>query len=130
MKQVRPVQARTLTEFAEALNEAYAELSRFEVERTERLPGLEALIFYDIPDDLPDPETLAGPEPDYVVELPDRGDCSEVVTIRFKIGKHPGRWCAECENYDYGKGCPWREGHVRPMDEACQMFNLIIEGRF
>lgn len=132
MKQVRPVQAKTLMEFAEALNEAYAELSRFEVEKTERLPGLEALIFYEIPDDLPDaePEYFGGPEPDYTIEFPDGDDCSDMVTIRFKVGKHPGRRCAECDNYDYGRSCPFRDGHVKPMDEACNMFNLVIEGRF
>lgn len=133
MKQVLPVEGKTLAGFASALNEAYAELSRFEVYQTERIPGkLEALIYYEYPDDLPEPEPelFGGPEPDFTIELPDGDDCSDTVTIRFKVGKHPGRYCAECDNYDYGRSCPFRDGHVKPADEACTMFNLIIEGRF
>lgn len=37
------------------------------------------------------------------------------------------RRCCECINYEWGKGCPYREGHVRIMDVACEMFNITIE---
>lgn len=129
MKQVLPVQADTLAEFAEALNNAYAELSRFTVEKTERFSGLEALIYYDIPDELTETtEEQGGSNADYNIELPHA--CDDTVTIRIKVADIEDRRCCECDNYDWGKGCPYRDGHIRQMDSACKMFNIIIEGRF
>lgn len=129
MKQVRPVQGRTLAEFAEAMNEAYAELSRFTIERTENISPLEALIYYDIPDELMDPEP-DGSETDYDIELADKGRCTESVTIRLRVRPPEHRHCCECDNYDWGRGCPYRSEHIKLMDDACSMFNVIIEGRF
>lgn len=130
MKQTRPVQGRNLTEFSEALNEAYAELSRFKVERTEHISSLEALIFYDIPDELMEQDPDYGPKADYDIEFPDASGGSDWVTIRLKVGKNQTRHCCECDNYSWGRGCPYRSEHIKLMDPACKMFNVIIEGRF
>ena len=131
MKQVRPVTGANLIEFAEALNEAYCELSRFRIEKTEKFSDLEALIHYDIPDDIvppaePDP---CGPEPDYRLELADDEGQNEFQTIRIemKLGTHSDRYCCECDNYEWGRKCPYRRGHIKLMDKACCMFNIIIE---
>lgn len=131
MKQVKPVTGANLIEFAEALNEAYCELSRFRIEKTEKFSDLEALIHYDIPDDLapqaePDP---CGPEPDYRLELADDEGQSEFETIRIemRLGTHEDRHCCECNNYVWGLSCPYRKGHIRLMDKACCMFNIVIE---
>ena len=119
MKQVRPVEGKTLAGFANALNEAYAELSRFEVYETERIPGrLEALIYYEYPDELPKVETgsVEIPEPDYIIEFADKEDLTDSVTIRVKVGDHAGRKCCDCDNYDWNRGCPYRDGLIRPLD--------------
>lgn len=133
MKQVRPVSGENLNEFAEAMNEAYCELSRFTIEKTEHVPGtLDAIIYFDIPDKLlaKDPDVDLGPQPDYDIEFPDAITEGETVTIRLKVGRSEGRHCCECDNYNWAKGCPYRDGVVRLMAPACKMFNVIIEGRF
>ena len=130
MKQVKAVQANTLAEFADAMNEAYCELSRFLIEQTEKISDLSALIYYDIPDELIPQEPDLGPEPDYDIEFPDCNSGNDTVTIRIKVGKTDGRHCCECDNYRWGRGCPYRDGHIRMMDQACKMFNIILEGRF
>lgn len=130
MKQVRAVEAKSLAEFAEALNETYAELSRFTVERTELLSDRSVLIFYDIPDELmlpEEPEEPAGPKPDYIIEFDDSELDDQTVTIRLKVNANVNHHCCECDNYDWGRGCPYRDGHIRIMDPACNMFNIVIE---
>lgn len=37
------------------------------------------------------------------------------------------RYCCECENYDWGRGCPYREGHIKLMDHSCEYFNIHPE---
>ena len=130
MRQVKPVTGSDLNEFAEAMNEAYCELSRFTIERTDNISDLSALIYYDIPDELFSQEPELGPEPDYDIEFPDCSAGSDTVTIRIKVGKTDDRHCCECDNYRWGKGCPYRKGHIRLMEPACKMFNISIEGRF
>lgn len=34
------------------------------------------------------------------------------------------RSCCECSIYDWGKGCPYREGHVTLMMPACSHFTV------
>ena len=38
------------------------------------------------------------------------------------------RHCCECAAYDWGKGCPFREGHVSIMMPACSNFTLEYDG--
>lgn len=126
MKQVRPVSGANLADFAEALNDAYAELSRFDIERTKEVSEFEALIYYDIPEEL---ETggAAVADPDFVIRFDDDGPRDQAVTIRLMMSREDGRFCCECKNYDWGRGCPYASGHVPQMTEACPMFNVIIE---
>lgn len=130
MKQCRAVQAQTLTEFADAMNEAYMELSRFTIEKTEQISPLEAIIYYAIPDELMSREPDFRPDVDYDIEFPDADDGSEWVTLRLKVGRNKSRHCCECDNYSWGRGCPYRSEHIRLMDPACKMFNVVIDGRF
>lgn len=37
------------------------------------------------------------------------------------------RKCCECGNYDWGRGCPFREGHVTLMMPACKHFTIEIK---
>lgn len=37
------------------------------------------------------------------------------------------RNCCECGNYDWGKGCPFREGHVTLMMPACKHFTIEVK---
>lgn len=36
------------------------------------------------------------------------------------------RRCCECNNYDWGKGCEFCDGVIRPMREACEWFNAEV----
>lgn len=127
MKQVRPVTGANLNEFAEAMNEAYCELSRFTIEKTEHVPGtLDAIIFYDIPDE-PEPVQARGfCDADYDIEV-DGVEAANVVRINLAVGDNSDRHCCECDNYNWGHGCPYRDRHVQIMDRACPMFNVTIE---
>lgn len=131
MKQVKPITGTNLMEFAEALNEAYCELSRFKVDETRYVSDLSALILYEVPDDVKEPEefTCNGPEPDYRLEFEDSDLDNKAITIQLTVGENLNRYCCECDNYDWGRGCPYREGHIRLKDPACSMFNIIIERR-
>lgn len=37
-----------------------------------------------------------------------------------------GRYCCECDHYDWGKGCPFRKGHVTLKMDACSHFNIYL----
>ena len=39
-----------------------------------------------------------------------------------------GRVCAECGNYDWGRGCPYKEGHITLKMDACHHFTIEIGG--
>ena len=125
MKQVRPVKGRTVDEYAEALNEAYAELSRFKIESLTEYPNFEAIIHYEISE--PEPVAVPGfSDADYDIEC-DGIEATETVRISLHVGANKDRRCCECSNLEWGKGCPYRDGHVRQMDPACNMFNVTIE---
>lgn len=36
------------------------------------------------------------------------------------------RYCCECGEYDWGRGCPYRAGHVTLMMDACHHFTVEI----
>lgn len=38
------------------------------------------------------------------------------------------RRCCECGEYDWGRGCPYRAGHVTLMMDACHHFTIEIRG--
>lgn len=38
-----------------------------------------------------------------------------------------GRYCCECTEYDWGKGCPYREGHITLKMDACEHFTIEIK---
>ena len=38
------------------------------------------------------------------------------------------RKCCECGNYDWGRGCPYREGRVALMMNACHHFTIELKG--
>lgn len=39
-----------------------------------------------------------------------------------------GRKCCECTEYDWGRGCPYRDGHVTLMMPACSHFTVEYKG--
>lgn len=58
-----------------------------------------------------------------------REDSTEAQRVIIELVlEHPGedRYCCECENYRWGNGCPYREGRVKLMDPACEMFDVKI----
>lgn len=66
--------------------------------------------------------------PVHSISFADNPDPDEVshFAIELILPKDPDRFCCECTNYSWGKGCPYREGIVRNMDKSCQMFNVNI----
>lgn len=126
MKQVRPVTGTDVYNFSDAMNEAYAELSRFKIERVREVADFEAIIYYEIPDELEMSEPVTAPEPDYVISVDDDGPHDQAVTIRLMVGREDGRFCCECDNYEWSKGCPYASGHVPQMTKSCPMFNVRI----
>ena len=121
----RPVEGKTLQEFADAYEEATNELSRATIIEEKEIGPLQLLIYYEDPDE-PNPEPEA-PASDYDIRLADDG---QYITVSIMVDKrYPERYCCECANYDWGRGCPYRSGHVRQMDRACPMFNVLIGRR-
>lgn len=130
MKQLRAITGKNLSEFADAMNEAFCELSRFKVEETRYVSDLSALIIYDVPDEIKEPEELiSGPEPDYLIQIDDDQTADQIITIQLKVGTDKTRRCCECDNFIWSRKCPYRDGIVNHMDGACGMFNVIIERR-
>ena len=38
------------------------------------------------------------------------------------------RYCCECGEYEWGRGCPYREGHVTLKMNACHHFTIELKG--
>lgn len=34
--------------------------------------------------------------------------------------------CADCNNYEWNKGCAFCDGLIRPLHEACEWFNVEV----
>lgn len=118
MKKVRPVEGKTLTEFADAYEEAQSELSRATILYEKEVSPLQMLIYYE------DPETIEdAPETDYQIQFDSNG---KIITVSILVDDYEDRYCAECSNYEWGVRCPYKTGRVSPMDRACPMFNVMI----
>lgn len=37
------------------------------------------------------------------------------------------RACCECAEYDWGRGCPYRDGHITLMMPACKHFSVEVK---
>lgn len=50
------------------------------------------------------------------------------ITEEIPVVEEPwmGRHCCECGEYDWGRGCPYREGHVTLLMDACHHFTVEI----
>lgn len=35
-------------------------------------------------------------------------------------------YCADCVNYEWGKGCPFKADRVLPLDLACEFYNQEV----
>jgi len=129
MKQVAHVSGRTPEEFASAYNETCAGLSRFTIEKVQPISDTSMFVFYDVPDELSE-EPITESDADYCIEMAEPGTPgAKTLHIDIVVQSPHGRKCCECDNYDWGRGCKYKHGIVRTMDDACSMFNVIIEGR-
>lgn len=131
MRQVAYIHGETPEQFEMAFNEQCANLSRFEILEMKTVSETGMFVFYETNEEpVQEPQRPNMPESDYVVEFDEDSEDTNTIRIDLKVGKKSNRYCCECDNYDWGKGCPYRDGHIRIMDEACPMFNIVIEGRF
>lgn len=131
MRQVAIVEGTSLQEYTQSYNETLAELSRFTILKEEQVDSLTSLIYYETPDAVEQVcRAIEGePEPDYRLEFEEDPGTKQTIRIELRISA-PDRHCCECSNYDWGKGCQYKNGHIKLMDNACPMFNVTIEGRF
>ena len=98
-----------------------------------RIDGSRAIIQYNIEIQPPKPaDLLTGPDQtaniDHSIILaPEDAADTRRVILELAL-EHPGehRFCCECTNYVWGKSCPYRTGHVKIMDPACELFDLKI----
>lgn len=121
MKRVRAVTGENVTEYAANLERAYQELDGLDLVISQVAP-MQTVIEYDEPDE-PGPDDGGG---EYAIQLTDGG---KIITVSLLVGDYEGRYCCECENLEWGRGCPYRSGRVAQMDQACPMFNVVIERR-
>jgi len=133
MRAIMKVSADTIDEYVDAMNEAYAELSRFEIIKEKNISDTTTIITYETPKELDTVEEDIRERitADYDVEFPDAKEkAGQTVRLNLRVGKNEDRRCCECDNYNWGKNCPYRDGHIRRMDRACGMFNIVIEARY
>lgn len=38
-----------------------------------------------------------------------------------------GRYCCECGHYIWGRGCPYKEGHITLKMDACSNFTIELD---
>lgn len=57
---------------------------------------------------------------------------SAIIYFDEIVEEEPDPWadrhCCECDAYDWGRGCPFRKGHVTLMMPACSHFTLDYDG--
>ena len=90
-----------------------------------------AVIQYNITVDPPAPpeiETSTFAKPDYCISFTDSLNSADSVkaVVALILPKPEKRFCAECSVYNWGRGCPYRADIARPMDPACNLFNVSI----
>lgn len=96
------------------------------------ITGAHCLIKYEVETIEPDTPALAGTPviPDYHISLLGEGRTGPYkrVCIELFIPEDHAkeRYCCECENYNWGKNCPYRNGRIALKDNACDMFNILI----
>ena len=89
--------------------------------------GLCAIIKYDATSDNAATDPDQSKPADHLIDLTDENEADvHTVTITLKVNPSEDRYCCECDNYNWGKNCPYRKGRVARMDPACDMFNVTI----
>ena len=133
MRQSILVSGNNPQEFVDTYNETLAELSRATILRERQISDTSVLIFYETSEELDKKvKAVEEDEPvDYTIELadPEQDDTTEIV-IKIVAPTANDRYCCECDHYDWGKGCPFRDQHIKFKDRACRMFYVNIEGRY
>lgn len=132
-----PVTGENVYEYTEAFNELMDDIDErgYELDKVEKLSDLTAIIYYNVPKakattEEPKPNPAGMSAPDYCVDFSTASEkAEETIRVNLHVRDHSGRSCCECDNYVWGRCCPYREGHVRLMDPACAMFNIIIQHR-
>lgn len=124
-------------DFARAYTDAYAELEECENFQERFLTDTSMYLFFDDPRPEVTDEMIErirqqaedNFHADYSVKAIDpeeRIERTQTIRIELTIGVPVGRYCCECENFSYRKGCPYQDGIVRQMDKACALFNVNL----
>ena len=127
------IEGQTPADFANRYNDAIEMLDGCEIIREERNPDGSMFLFYESPydDEIEQIRRRAEAayqqrQPDYIVDAAEQERDIKSILIELRIDMPVGRICAECDNYDWGHGCPYRDGHVQIKDQACPMFNVNL----
>lgn len=133
MRQSILVSGNNPQEFVDTYNETLAELSRATILRERQISDTSVLIFYETSEELDKKvDAVEADEPvDYTIELadPEQDETTDIV-IKIVAPTAHDRFCCERDHYDWGKGCPFRDKHIKFMDHACRMFYVTIGGRY
>ena len=129
------VKGETPDEFVKAYEKAYADNECCENFREKFVTDTSMYLFFDDPrpevtDELIEDIRQQAEDSfsaDYEIDVEDHDEIEETRTIRIEltIGVPKKRYCCECENYAWGKGCPFC-GHVKGMAPACELFNVYF----
>ena len=138
MKKGLIISGETPVKFMEKYNETIELLDGAEIISEKFLTYTYIYQFYDS-DDVMDPDeqieqirqraeaAFREKEPDFIVDaIDDEADDVQTISIELKINIPRNRFCCECRNYNWSKGCHYRDGMVRQMDKACPLFDVIL----
>ena len=133
MRKAIHVSGDSPAELALNYNQAMDELDGCEILREKDNPDGSLTIFFETGED-PVEEVRRRAEAAFlernpIVEVEDEYAQREVIEITIRATVPDDRHCCECDNYSWGRGCPYRRGHIQLNDPACGMFNVIIERR-
>lgn len=138
MRKTMLVKGNTPEEFALAYNEAQSNVPG-EVVNERFVSDTVMYLFYEeeeVTDDLIEDIRKMSEDnfhADFAVDATDPEEEEEDATtirVEMTIAAPKGRFCCECDNFNWGKGCPFKdEQHIRRMDSACGLFNVYFGRR-
>lgn len=138
MKRITLIEGRDPVEFAQAYNEVVERLAGYELGPEKFISDTSMYLFYESDED-PDEDienlrqraeaAFKEREPDFVVDATEADGPTITLRIDLTVNVQKDRYCCECENYKWGRGCPYRDGMVRNLDRSCPMFNIVLSRR-
>lgn len=137
MRETMLVKGNSPEEFALAYNEAQRTVPG-EVVGERFISDTMMYLFYEADDGMDDlieairQEREDSFSPDLEIDATDPEEDEEsstTIRIEMTIAAPKKRFCCECDNYSWRRGCPFKDEHVDRMDPACGLFNICFGRR-